>query len=201
MPAISKLNAASASASLNTKYMGCSDIRGVANARNDGQTGHVITTYWLGKEQIMFDVTYWSSSSEFLSNLVSKFQKNPGYFIDAAQHQYIKGTKCEAYSSNSQWTLTTTDYTTIGPLQPNEFPFQPTPISTFDHVLKNPCCPHNVMGVIVHASNAGQIKDTWKIYFKLGSPKCDALLPLGLRGTCAQHPISNGQVIGFHRVY
>ena len=83
---------------------------------------------------------------------------------------------------------------------PNEFPIPPTPISTFDHVLKNPHCPHNVVGVIVHASNIQQIKNTWKISFQLRSPKCDALLPLELWGTCAQHPIGNGQVIGFHHV-
>ena len=81
---LDKLNAATASASLNAKYMGCSDIHEVADARNYGQTRHVITTYWLDKEQVMFDVTYWGSSSEFLSNLVSKFQKNAGYPIDAA---------------------------------------------------------------------------------------------------------------------
>ena len=91
MPVISKLNAATASAWLNAKYMGCSDIREVADARNDGQTRHVITTYWLDKEQVMFDGAYWGSSSEVLSNLVSKFQKNAGSFTDVAQHQYIKG--------------------------------------------------------------------------------------------------------------
>ena len=201
MPAISKLNAATKSASLNAKYMGCSDIREVADARNNGQTRHVITTSWLDKEQVMFDVAYWGSSSEVLSNLVSKFQKNAGYFIDGAQHQYIKGTKREAYSLNSEWTLTATDYTKITPVPPNEFPIPATPISTFDHVLKYPRCPHNVMGVVVHASNIQQIKTTWKISFKLGSPKCDALLPLELWGTCAQHPIGNGQVIGFHHIY
>ena len=70
----------------------------------------------------MFDVAYWGSSSEVLSNLVSKFQMNLGYFIEAAQHQYIKGTKHEAYSSNSEWTLTAADYTNITPVPPNEIP-------------------------------------------------------------------------------
>ena len=131
MPAISKLNAATASASLNAKYMGCSDIREVPDARNDGQTRQVITTYWLDKAQVTFDVAYWGSSLEVLSNLVSKFQKNAGYFIDAAQHQYIKGTKRGTYSSNLEWTLTATDYTKITSVPPNEFPIAPTPIFFF----------------------------------------------------------------------
>ena len=201
MPAISKLNAATASASLNAKYMGCSDIPEVADARSDGQTRHVITTYWLDKEQVMFDVTHWGESLGVLSNSVSKCQKNEGYFIDVAQHQYIKGTKREAYSSRSEWTLTATDYTKITPVPPNDFPIPATPISTFDHVLKYPRCPHNVVGVVVHASNDQQMETTWKIPFKLGSTKCDALLPLELWGTCAQHPIGTGQVIGVHHVY
>ena len=201
MPASCKLNAASASASLNAKYMVCSDIRGVADTRNDGQNRHVITTYWLDKEQVMFDVTYRGSSSEVWSNSVAKFQKNEGYFIDAAQHEYSKGTKRDAYSSNSEWTLRATDYTKITLVPPNDFPIPATPITTFDHVLKYPRCPHNVVGVVVHASNIQQIKTTWKISFKLGSPKCDALLPVELWRTCAQHPIGNGPVIGFHHVY
>ena len=40
-----------------------------------------------------------------------------------------------------------------------------------------------------------------KSLVKLGSLKCDALLPLELWGTCAQHPIGNGEVIGCHHVY
>ena len=118
--------------------------------------------------------------------------------MDGAKHEYIKGPKQESYSSYLEWTLVAMGHGTITPMPPDDFQLSPTLRSCFDLLLRTLCCPHNVVGVVVNPSNVQSIRHTWKVCFKLGTPKCEKFLPLELWGSCAQHPINDGEVISFH---